>query len=396
MQEIPKTKFQTIPPRILLGPGPMMVPPRVLQAMVNPMIGYLDPDFISIMEEVCDLLKIVYSTKSATTMALSGTGSAGMEAGLNSILEPNDVVLMCIHGFFCERQFEMATRVGANVIPLRSDWGKPFPPDLLEKEIKKHKNVKLVTTVQAETSTGILQPLEDLSKIAKNHDALLMVDAVTSLGANPVEFDSIGIDYAYSATQKGLACPPGLSPAAISKNALDSIKNRTTKPSSWYLDLGLISDYWGEAHTYHHTAPVTMILALREALKIIVEEGLQNRYDRHNLNASALRSGLEALGLTVVSQNGYRLSQITPFTIPKNIDCVEGRKILLREFGIEIGRGLGEYAGKVWRVGLMGESSKPEYVLNLLAALEKLLPRYGNEIEPGSALSAASRVLSEN
>ena len=390
---LPESKMPMVPPRILLGPGPSNAHPRVLQAMMSHMIGYLDPDFMLIMDEVSELLKRVFQTEESLTLAISGTGSAGMEAGLASLLEPDETVILCVYGFFCERMVEMATRLGANVVPLRTDWGRPFPAEMLEEELKKHSRVKMVTTIHAETSTGIRQPLEDLSRLAREHDALFMVDAVTSLGGNEVAVDRWGIDYCYSATQKCLACPPGLSPVSLSPRAHEAVKNRQRKPSSWYLDLALIATYWGYDRVYHHTAPVSMILALREGLRIVLEEGLQARFDRHHRNAQALWAGLEALGMELVAPEEYRLDQITPVWIPDGVDDDEVRRALLREYSVEIGRGLGEFAGKVWRVGLMGESSKPEHVLALLSALESIFERVGYEVPHGAGVGAASKAF---
>ena len=390
---LPESKMPMVPPRILLGPGPSAAHPRAVQAMMTPMIGYLDPDFILIMDEVSDLLKKVFQTDESLTMALSGTGSAGMEAGLSSLLEPGDTVVMCVYGFFCERMVEMAQRVGANVVPLRADWGRPFPPEMLDEELKKQPNVKLVTAIHAETSTGVGQPLEELSKLAAEHDALYMVDAVTSLGGNEVAVDRWGIDYCYSATQKCLGCPPGLSPVALSPRAHDVIKSRQQKPASWYLDLALLANYWGFDRVYHHTAPVSNIVGLREGLRVVLEEGLEARYRRHRRNAMALWAGLEALGLELVVQEEFRLAQITPVWIPDGVDGDQVRNILLREHTIEIGRGLGQFAGKAWRIGLMGESSKSEYVLALLSALEEVLPRVGYEVPRGAAVAAAEGAL---
>lgn len=385
-----------VPPRVLLGPGPSSASPRVLQAMMAPMIGYLDPDFISIVSEVSELLRILFHAKSGQTLALSGTGSAGMEAGLTSLLEPGDVAVICVCGFFGERMVEMASRVDAEVVALRSEWGKPFPVDKLEAELQTRSKVKLVAVVHAETSTGVMQPLDELSRLAKEHDSLFMVDAVTSLAGIEIAVDKLGIDYCYSATQKCLGCPPGLSPVAISDKALQAVKCRKRKPMSWYLDLELIANYWGEDHIYHHTAPVSMIFALREGLRMVLEEGLEERYQRHYRNAAALRDGLQALGLDLVVPEPYRLPQITPIWVPEGVDDMELRQTLLRDYKIEIGRGLGEFSGKVWRVGLMGESSKPEYVLGLLAALEDVLSRSQFEVAYGAGVSAASRSLSAN
>ena len=389
---VPGSKMPAVPSRILLGPGPSNVSPRVLQAMMQPMIGYLDPDFMLIMDEVRELLKGVFETQDANTLAISGTGSAGMEAGLSSLLEPGDTVVMCIYGFFCERMVEMATRIGANVVPIRAQWGRPFPEEKLEAELKNRTDVKLVTAIHAETSTGVRQPMSELARIAKDHDALFMVDTVTSLGGNRVEFDEWDADYAYSATQKCLGCPPGLSPVAMSQRAIEAMRSRKQAPSSWYLDLALLGNYWGweEQRVYHHTAPVSMILALRQGLRDALTEGLTNRFQRHTLNAKALSAGLEALGLECVVPEDHRLAQITVVSIPDGVDDIPVRQRLLRGYGIEIGGGLGELAGNVWRVGLMGESSKAEYVLALLSALENVLPEEGYEVARGSGVAAAS------
>ena len=397
LSPLPQSPMPAVPPRILLGPGPSNVSPRVLQAMMQPMIGYMDPDFMLIMDETRDLISRVYGGEDANTLAISGTGSAGMEAGLSSLLEPGDAVIMCIYGFFCERMVEMATRLGANVIPLRADWGAPFPEEMLEAELKRHPNIKMVTAIHAETSTGVRQPLEGLSQIAKAHDALFMVDAVTSLGGNEMEFDAWNIDYAYSATQKCLGCPPGMSPVALSHAAHDAIRRRKQKPLSWYLDLSLLGNYWGwdERRVYHHTIPVSMVLALREGLRQALEEGLPQRYARHARNAAALAAGLAALGLECIVPAEHRLAQITVVRIPDGVDDAQMRARLLREHGIEIGGGLGEFAGKVWRIGLMGESSKAEYVLALLAALESILPDAGYEVAQGAGVAAASASLAD-
>lgn len=389
---LPASPMPAVPQRILLGPGPSNVSPRVLQAMMQPMIGYLDPDFMLIMDEVRELLKAVYQTETANTLAISGTGSAGMEAGLSSLLEPGDTVVMCIYGFFCERMVDMATRIGANVVPLRAEWGRPFPEEMLEEELKRHDNIKMVTAIHAETSTGVRQPMDNLARIAKEHDALLMIDTVTSLGGNEVAFDKWDADYAYSATQKCLGCPPGLSPIALSERALTVVRQRKQAPMSWYLDLELLGRYWGweSQRVYHHTAPVSMILALREGLRQVLAEGIEERFKRHAGNAKALSAGLEALGLECVVPSEHRLAQITVVRIPDGVDDMQVRQRLLRGYGLEIGGGLGELAGRVWRVGLMGESSRSEYVLALLSALERVLPEAGYEVAGGAGVAAAS------
>ena len=395
MSSVPESKVPVMPPRILLGPGPSNTSPRVLQAMMSPMIGYADPEFMVVLDEVSELLRLVFQTEEGLAIALPGTGSAGMQAGLNSLLEPGDTVVICSCGYFGERMADMAERLGANAVVLRGEWGRPFPPEMLEEELGKHDSVKMVSVVHAETSTGVLQPLDEIAALAKAHGALLMVDAVTSLGGTEFNFDALGIDYAYSCSQKCLGAPPGICPVAVGPRALEVIASRTTKPPSWYLDLGLIAKYWGPEHVYHHTAPVSMILGLREALRIVLEEGLEDRIARHQRNSAALRAGVSALGLDFLVPESYQLDQITAVNIPDGVDDATVRQRLLREHSIEIGKGFGPFDGNVWRIGLMGESSKAEYLLALLSSLEGILPDEGYEVAQGAAVSAASRYLSE-
>ena len=396
MSSVPESKVPVMPPRILLGPGPSNASPRVLQAMMSPMIGYADPEFMVVLDEVSELLRLVFQTDEGLAIALPGTGSAGMQAGLNSLLEPGDTVVICSCGYFGERMADMAERLGANAVVLRGEWGMPFPAEMLEEELGRHDSVKMVSVVHAETSTGVLQPLNEIARLAKASGALLMVDAVTSLGGSDFAFDETGIDYAYSCSQKCLGAPPGICPVAIGPRALEVIDSRTTKPPSWYLDLGLIANYWGPEHVYHHTAPVSMILGLREALRIVLEEGLDNRIARHRRNSAALRAGIAGLGLDFLVPESYRLDQITAVRIPEGVDDATVRQRLLREHSIEIGKGFGPFDGNVWRIGLMGESSKAEYLLALLSSLEGILPDEGYEVAQGAAVSAASRRLSGN
>ena len=395
MSSLPESKVPVMPPRILLGPGPSNTSPRVLQAMMSPMIGYADPDFMVVLDELSELLRLVFRTEEGLAIALPGTGSAGMQAGLNSLLEPGDTVVICSCGYFGERMADMAERLGANAVVLRGEWGEPFPPEMLEEELGRHDSVKMVSVVHAETSTGVLQPLDEIAQLTKAHGALLMVDAVTSLGGSEFAFDDLGIDYAYSCSQKCLGAPPGIGPVAVGPRALEVIESRTTKPPSWYLDLGLIAKYWGPEHVYHHTAPVSMILGLREALRIVLEEGLDNRVARHQRNSAALRAGVSALGLDFLVEESFRLDQITAVKIPDGVDDATVRQRLLREHTIEIGKGFGPFDGNVWRIGLMGESSKAEYLLALLSGLEGILPDEGYEVAQGAAVSAASRYLAE-
>ena len=395
MSSLPESKVPVMPPRILLGPGPSNTSPRVLQAMMSPMIGYADPEFMIVLDEVSELLRRVFRTEEGFAMALPGTGSAGMQAGLNSLLEPGDTVVICSCGYFGERMADMAERLGANAVVLRGEWGEPFPPEMLAEELDRQNEVKLVAVVHAETSTGVLQPLGEIAQLARAHGAMVMVDAVTSLGGSEFAFDDLGIDYAYSCSQKCLGAPPGIGPVAVGPRALEVIASRTTKPPSWYLDLGLIAKYWGADHVYHHTAPVSMILGLREALRIVLEEGLENRVARHQRNSAALRAGISALGLDFLVAESNRLDQITAVKIPDGVDDATVRQRLLREHTIEIGKGFGPFDGNVWRIGLMGESSKAEYLLALLSGLEGILPDEGYEVAQGAAVSAASRRLSE-
>ena len=395
MSSLPESKVPVMPPRILLGPGPSNTSPRVLQAMMSPMIGYADPEFMIVLDEVSELLRRVFRTEEGLAMALPGTGSAGMQAGLNSLLELGDTVVICSCGYFGERMADMAGRLGANAVVLRGEWGEAFPPEMLAEELNRQNEVKLVAVVHAETSTGVLQPLGEIAQLARAHGAMVMVDAVTSLGGSEFAFDDLGIDYAYSCSQKCLGAPPGIGPVAVGPRALEVIASRTTKPPSWYLDLGLIAKYWGPEHVYHHTAPVSMILGLREALRIVLEEGLENRVARHQRNSAALRAGISALGLDFLVAESNRLDQITAVKIPDGVDDATVRQRLLREHTIEIGKGFGPFDGNVWRIGLMGESSKAEYLLALLSGLEGILPDEGYEVAQGAAVSAASRRLSE-
>ena len=385
-----------IPQRTLLGPGPSNVNPRVLQAMLSPLLGYLDPDFLKLMDDVSSMLRQVFQTDNALTFAVSGTGSAGMESGFCNLLEPDDVVVIAGNGFFGERMSDIASRQGAQVFRGDSPWGQPIDIDSVRREMKKHASVKMLAAVHAETSTGVLQPLPELSKIAKEHDSLLLLDAVTSLGGSPLNIDDIGIDFCFSATQKCLGAPPGLSPVTASDKAVSAMINRTNPSRSWYLDLSLLIDYWANTRRYHHTAPMSMVYGLREALRMILEEGLQNRLERHARNATGLWAGLEAMGLEFVVAPEYRLNQLTSVYIPEGVVDTDVRRSLLYDYGIEIGGGLGEFAGKVWRFGLMGESSKDINVLALLSALEAVLPANGYEVGRGIAVQAASTSFANN
>ncbi|HIC88638.1 MAG TPA: alanine--glyoxylate aminotransferase family protein [Anaerolineae bacterium] len=360
------------PARILLGPGPSMVHPRVLRAMAHPMIGHLDPQFIALMNEVQELLRFVFQTSNQLTIPVSGTGSAGMEAALCNFIEPGDSALIGVNGYFGERLCDIAGRYGAEVQRLERPWGEVFAVEDVEKALQE-KPAKLVALVHAETSTGALQPMEGIADVVHHYGGLLVVDCVTSLGGVPVTVDAWNADIVYSGTQKCLSCPPGLAPLTVSPRALELLRQRKTKVANWYLDLTMIAKYWGNERTYHHTAPISMNYALREALRLIQEEGLEQRFERHRANAALLWEGLQALGLELHVPPAHRLPTLTTVLVPQGLDEAAVRRRLLNEYNIEIAGGLGAFKGHVWRIGLMGYSSRRENVILLLSALERLL-----------------------
>ena len=376
------------PARLLMGPGPSNVDPRVNLAMAKPLLGHLDPYFIQIMHQVQDLLREVFATRNSLTIPISGTGTAGMEAAFVNVVEPGDKVLICVNGFFGERMVEIASRCGVEVKRLDGTWGKPSEVAEVEKELQAF-HPKVLALVHAETSTGVLQPLEEFSSILKKFpETLFLVDTVTSLGGHPVKVDDWGIDVCYSGTQKCLSCPPGLAPITFSPKAVERIKNRTRKVQSFYLDMDTLGKYWGSEITYHHTAPVTMNYALLEALRIVQEEGLDRRFERHRRNHLALVAGVEAMGLKMFVDPPHRLWSLNTIAIPEGIDDVKVRKSLLEEYGLEIGGGLGPLKGKIWRVGLMGYNSDEKNVLFFLTSLEQALRAQGFEVPRGVGTSA--------
>jgi len=377
--------------RILLGPGPSNVHPRVIKAMVSPVVGHLDPDFLKVMEEVKKMLRIVFRTNNEITFPISGTGSAGMEAAMANLIEDGDEVIVGVAGVFGQRLAEVGERLGAKVHRVEANWGRIVEVEPIAAALKAAKRPKLVAIVHAETSTGVQQPIEEVARLAHEHGALMVMDAVTSLGCIPVEIDKWGIDACYSCTQKGIGAPPGLAPFTIGERAMEAVRKRKSKCRSWYLDVSLIEHYWGPDRLYHHTAPITMNYALYEALRIVIEEELEPRWKRHQVNANALHAGLTAMGLELAAQEGYRLPQLTAVAVPNGIDEAKVRSELLRLFNMEIGAGLGPFKGKVWRIGLMGESSRRENVMLVLNALEEILGAMGMEIVRGRALSAADR-----
>jgi alanine-glyoxylate transaminase/serine-glyoxylate transaminase/serine-pyruvate transaminase len=377
------------PLRLLLGPGPSMVHPRVLRAMSTPLLGHLDPAFLGMMNEVQGQLRELFCTSNAFTIAVSGTGSAGMEAALVNLVEPDDAVVVGINGVFGGRIADVVERCAARPIRVEVPWGRVFDPQQIEDALRRGR-VKAVALVHAETSTGAHQPLKDIGALCHRYGALFILDAVTSLAGVPLEVDASEVDACFSGTQKCLSCPPGLAPLTLSARAMHALKIRTRKAQSWYLDLSMIADYWAEGkRAYHHTAPISMVYALREALRLVLEEGLEARFARHRRNSAALMAGLTTLGCFPQAQEGHRLPTLNCVALPSEIDEALIRKALLAEFGIEIGGGLGPLAGKVWRIGLMGESSREEHVMALLSALEQLFRRHTGRQEVGAALAAA-------
>lgn len=383
------------PRRLLMGPGPSDVHPRVLAALAAPTVGHLDPYFLKVMDETQQMLRSVFRTTNPLTMAISGTGSSGMEACVVNLIEPGDRMLVCVNGVFGGRMADVATRAGANVRILERPFGEVFAPDEIEQAVKDF-SPKVVGIVHAETSTGALQPLEEISRIIHKAGALLLADTVTSLGGLPLEVDRWDIDAVYSGTQKNLSCPPGLAPISFSSRAIEALDRRKTKVSSWYLDLNMIRNYWGEQRAYHHTAPINMNYALREALCLVLEEGLEERFARHQKNHQALKAGLRAMGIHYAVAEGTQLPNLNAVLIPEGVNDVQLRGQLLKEFGIEIGGGLGPMKGKTWRIGLMGESCQPRNVLLFLAALENCLTSQNVKISGGAGVAAANSVYQSN
>jgi alanine-glyoxylate transaminase / serine-glyoxylate transaminase / serine-pyruvate transaminase len=363
--------------RILLGPGPSPVPSRVLRAMSAPTLGHLDPQYLAMMDEACQMLRTVFQTQNALTFPVSGTGMAGMECAATNLVEAGDEVLVCTNGVFGERMKDVMERCGAVVHTVQVPWGETFDLDSIETSLQAHPKTKLVGIVHAETSTGAHQPLEGLAERVHAHNALLLVDAVTSLGGHELRVDDWGIDAIYSGTQKCLSCPPGLSPVSFGDRALARMDARKTKPQSWYLDVSLLRKYYlggsaaGGARVYHHTAPINMTYALREALTIVLEEGLDVRIARHQAMHLRLRAGLESMGIQYIPQRS--LHTLNCIRIPAGVDDAATRKRLLAEYGIEIGSGLGVMAGKAWRIGLMGHGSSVRNVDLVLTALRQVL-----------------------
>jgi alanine-glyoxylate transaminase/serine-glyoxylate transaminase/serine-pyruvate transaminase len=378
-----------------MGPGPSDVSTRVLEALARPTIGHLDPAFIGMMEEMKSMLQYAFQTKNELTFPVSAPGSAGMETCFVNLVEPGDKVIVCQNGVFGGRMKENVERCGATPIMVEDEWGTVVDPDKLEQTLKANPDAKLVAFVHAETSTGAQSDAKSLVELAQKHDCLTIVDAVTSLGGTPLKVDEWGIDAIYSGTQKCLSAPPGLSPVSFSERAAEVVKNRKTKVQSWFLDLNLVMGYWGGAgkRAYHHTAPINNLYGLHEALLILEEEGLENAWARHQHHHQALKAGLEAMGITFVVKEGDRLPQLNAVTIPEGVDDAEVRSILLNDYNLEIGAGLGNLAGKVWRIGLMGHACNAKNVEYCLNALDEVLTKMKAPIQSGVAVPAAKAVL---
>ncbi len=379
----------TPPVRTLLGPGPSDIHPRVLEAMGKPTVGHLDPFYLQLMNAMQDKLRAVFQTKNEMTMAISATGSAGMEATIVNLIEPGDTMIACANGVFGGRMADVAQRAGAEVTKVEKPWGSVFEPGDLKDALAKAKP-KAVGIVMAETSTGASQPIKEIADLVHDAGAMLIVDSVTSLGGMSVPVDDWGIDAIYSGSQKCLSCPPGLAPVSFNKRAVDTILNRKTKVQSWYLDVSMLANYWGTERVYHHTAPINMSYGLYEALTLILAEGLENCFARHMRNHLALKAGLAAIGISYTADEGYQLPMLNAVHVPEGVDDATVRKGLLERFGIEIGGGLGAFKGKAWRIGLMGYGAREANVLLLLSALEQLLSEQGYQFDRGNSIAAAN------
>ncbi len=381
-----------VPLRKLMGPGPLNIHPRVFLALTSPVLGHLDPAHLKILDQIGERLRKVFGTQNRVTNATPGTGTSGMETCITNLLEPRDKVLVCVHGYFGDRIRQMAERQEAKITLIEEEWGKPTNPERVEAAFKGGK-FKVITLVHAETSTGVLQPMDDIASLAKEHGAMIILDTVTSLGGIEIKADDWGLDAAFSCSQKCIGCPSGLAPVTFSDRAIETVKKRKHPIRSWYLDILLLDQYWGSNRVYHHTSSSTLCCALLEALLLIEEEGLQNRFGRHLKNHKALVAGVEAMGLKMLVRPEHRLPTLNTVQIPDGVDDVKVRSYLLEKFNLEIGGGLGSLKGKVWRVGLMGYSSSAENVLFFISALSRALSLQGHMTDLKAGLDAAMSQL---
>ncbi|WP_175454385.1 pyridoxal-phosphate-dependent aminotransferase family protein [Halopelagius longus] len=378
-----------------MGPGPSDVHPRVLRAMSTPLVGHLDPSFIDIMQDVQELLRYAFRTDNEWTIPVSGTGSASMEAAIGNVVEPGETMLVPTNGYFGDRMASMARRAGGEVVTVDAPWGKPLDAADVQDAFDEHQP-DVFGFVHAETSTGVKQPnLSELTSIAHDHDAYVIADTVTSLGGVELEVDDWGIDVAYSGPQKCLSCPPGASPLTLNDRAMDKVLSRETEPRSWYLDVSLLEGYWGEERAYHHTAPVTNVYALREALRLVAEEGIEERWDRHLHVAGALKAGAEAMGLGLNPDDEFWLPSLNAVLVPDGVDAGAAIDYLLEKYDLEIAGGLGALSGDIFRIGCMGHSARPQNVSFLLPALGEALEAQGADVDVDAGLAAMREALGE-
>jgi len=390
MVDAPDVGELTPPDRTLMGPGPSDVHPRVLKAMSTPLVGHLDPSFIEIMNEVQELLRYTFRTDNKWTIPVSGTGSASMEAAVGNLVEPGDTILVPTNGYFGDRMASMARRAGGEVATVDAPWGEPLDPADVDDAFAEH-SPDVFGFIHAETSTGVRQPsVPELTSIAHENDALVIADTVTSLGGVELEIDDWNVDVAYSGPQKCLSCPPGASPLTLNDDAMDKVLSRETEPRSWYLDLSLLEGYWGEDRAYHHTAPITNVYALREALRLVAEEGIEERWQRHRDVAGALKAGVEAMGLELNAADEFWLPSLNTVRVPDGVDDGAVIDHLLEEYELEIASGLGALEGDIWRIGCMGHSAQRKNVSYLLAALGNALTDQGADVDVDAGLAAMS------
>jgi alanine-glyoxylate transaminase/serine-glyoxylate transaminase/serine-pyruvate transaminase len=391
--ENPTVGELTPPDRTLMGPGPSEVHPRVLRAMSTPLVGHLDPSFIDIMNEVQDLLRYTFRTENQWTIPVSGTGSASMEAAIGNLVEPGDTMLVPTNGYFGGRMESMAKRAGGDVVHVDAPWGEPLDPADVQVAFEEHQP-DIFGFVHAETSTGVVQPgVSELTSIAHDHDAYVIADSVTSLGGVELKVDEWDIDVAYSGPQKCLSCPPGASPLTLNDRAMEKVLSREESPRSWYLDLSLLEGYWGDDRAYHHTAPITNVYALREALRLVSEEGIEARWERHREMAGALKAGVEAMGLEMNAPEAYWLPSLNAVRVPEGVTDTDITSYLLEQYDLEIATGLGDLDGEIFRIGCMGYSARPETVSYLVSALGDALREHGADVDVEAGLAATSESL---